>query len=88
MFIGYNLDLLLYIVGVLVTNYTGLDSGALVAFHMERTTGVIIGIACAELFNYPVVAVLTQRYGVWLPKLDLSLFALTGIVVCIAFWVI
>lgn len=59
-----------------------------VGYYVNGTTGVIIGIACAELFNYPVVAMLTHRYGVWLPKLDLPLFALTGFVVWIAFWVL
>ncbi len=58
-----------------------------VGYAINGTTGVIIGIACAELLNYPVVALLTHRYGVWLPKLDLPLFALTGLVVWIAFWV-
>ncbi len=56
-------------------------------YWINGTTGVIIAIALAELLNYPVVALLTHRYGVWLPKLDLPLFALTGLVVWIAFWV-
>jgi O-antigen/teichoic acid export membrane protein len=59
-----------------------------VGYYVNGTTGVIIGIACAELLNYPVVAVLTHRYGVWLPKLDLPLFAVTGVVVWLAFWVL
>jgi len=62
-----------------------IDTTALIGYDISPTTGVIVGIACAEIFNYPAVAFLTHRYGVWLPKLDLPLFALTGFVVWIAF---
>jgi len=65
-----------------------IDTTALLGYDISPTTGVIIGIACAELFNYPVVAALTHRYGVWLPKLDLPLLALSGVVIWIAFWVL
>ena len=62
-----------------------IDTTPLLGYQIDSTTGVIIGIACAELVNYPAVAFLTSRYGVWLPKLDLPLFALTGFVVWLAF---
>jgi O-antigen/teichoic acid export membrane protein len=78
---------LVVIASTMFIGYT-IDTTWLLGYDISPTTGVIIGIACAELVNYPTVAVLTHRYGVWLPKLDLPLFALTGFVVWIAFWVI
>lgn len=50
--------------------------------------GLIVGVAVAEVFNYPVMAVFTHRYGVWLPKLDITVFGLTAFVTWLSFWVL
>lgn len=49
------------------------------------TTGVIIGVAAADLFVYPFVARFTHRYGVWQPVLDFAVFALTAAVAIVAY---
>jgi O-antigen/teichoic acid export membrane protein len=49
-------------------------------------TGIVVGVAVADVFVYPVLARFTHRYGVWLPKLDVPLIMIATIVASIA-WV-
>jgi O-antigen/teichoic acid export membrane protein len=45
--------------------------------------GVLIGVALPEVFLYPVLVWAVRRYGVWLPKLDITGFLIAGIVIAL-----
>ena len=54
---------------------SGVENGA----HI----GVVIGVALPEYFLYPVLVWAVRRYGVWLPKLDITAMALAAIVIAL-----
>lgn len=54
--------------------------------YMYGTVGLIVGIASVDLLVYPVLAMFTHRYGVWFPKVDLALFAMTAAVAALAYY--
>lgn len=58
--------------------------GMSVGAYLGGVTGFIIGVACAEMFSYPMTVYLIRPYGVWLPLLDLAAFGSTFVVVVIA----
>lgn len=41
--------------------------------------GLIIGVACTDVLRYPVTVWATQRYGGWMPALDLAAVAYSGV---------
>jgi len=41
--------------------------------------GLIIGVACTDVLRYPVTVWATQRYGGWMPELDLAAVAYSGV---------
>jgi O-antigen/teichoic acid export membrane protein len=46
--------------------------------------GFLVGIAASRIVAYPALCLCIRRYGVWLPKLDVTSFALSGGIVALA----
>lgn len=45
-------------------------AGMALGAHLAGVRGFIIGLAAADVINYPVVVALVRKYGVWLPVVD------------------
>lgn len=45
-------------------------------YHFGGTPGIIIGYSLAGLLQYPFLVLFIRPYGVWLPKLDLTVAAM------------
>ena len=45
--------------------------------------GLLLGMAVAAVLEYPILVVLIRRYGVWLPKLDITVFGLSTVSIAI-----
>jgi O-antigen/teichoic acid export membrane protein len=48
--------------------------GMLLGAYYGGTYGFVIGLILADFVNYPVLAALIRKYGVWLPALDAAAF--------------
>jgi len=55
--------------------------GMTIGAYYGGTLGFIIGLAVADLLNYPVLAALVRKYGVWLPALDGAAYAVSALVI-------
>lgn len=52
-----------------------------VGAYLGDVKGMIWGVAISKIIDYPLLVWAIRRYGVWMPVLDLSTLALSGIVV-------
>lgn len=80
--VGDSFKFMLLLLAGMITMATAM----LVGGYFFGTVGLIVGIATVDFLVYPVLAVFTHRYGVWMPKLDLPLFAMTAGIAAIAFY--
>jgi len=71
---------------LLLLGMVTMATSMLVGGYVYGTVGLVVGIAMVDLLVYPVLALFTHRYGVWFPKVDLALFAMTGAVAAIAYY--
>jgi O-antigen/teichoic acid export membrane protein len=49
--------------------------------YLGDVKGMIWGVAISKIIDYPILVWAIRRYGVWMPVLDLSTLAISGIVV-------
>lgn len=59
-------------------------AGMAIGYSVAGIAGLIIGMGASYWLNYPILAWAIRPHGVWLPKLDLTVFAISAIVVIIA----
>ena len=50
--------------------------------------GFLIGLSCARLLAYVPLVPFLRRYGVWLPKLDLTVLLASASVIPIGIWAV
>ena len=74
---GDSFRYMLQLASRLVLQIVGMTVGA----HLGGTFGFIIGLALADIVNYPVLASLVRKYGVWLPGLDAVAYAASALVI-------
>lgn len=55
-----------------------------IGYYFGGFTGLVIGVAIADLFSYPILVFLIYRYGVWLPWLDALAFGSSLVVIGMA----
>jgi len=51
------------------------------------TYGIIVGVVIAPVLNYPLLAVLTRKYGAWTPLFDVAYLSASAVVVVFGFWI-
>jgi O-antigen/teichoic acid export membrane protein len=56
-------------------------AGMTLGWHLAGLRGFIIGLAVADVLNYPVLMGLVRKYGVWLPQLDAVAYGLSAVVI-------
>jgi len=74
---GDSFRYMLQLASRLVLQVIGMALGA----YYGGTVGFIIGLAAADLLNYPVLAGLVRKYGVWLPVLDGLAYGASALVI-------
>ena len=74
---GDSFRYMLQLASRLALQIVGMTLGA----YFGGTLGFIIGLAVADLLNYPVLAGLVRKYGVWLPALDGVAYALSALAI-------
>jgi len=52
-----------------------------IGWHLAGLRGFIIGLAAADVLNYPILMGLVRKYGVWLPGLDAVAYGLSAVVI-------
>lgn len=57
-----------------------------VGAYWGGVSGLIVGVAAAEVLTYLPLAWVLRRYGVWTPGLDLGAFAASALVIGIGWW--
>ena len=53
-----------------------------------NTTTLLVGISAARLLSYLPLVGLLRPIGVWLPALDATAFALSGLVIAVGWWLV
>ncbi len=61
----------------LAVQIAGMAAGA----YLAGTQGFIIGLAAADLLEYPIMVALVRKYGVWLPIVDALAFGVSALVI-------
>ncbi len=61
-----------------------LIAGIYVGYHYWGGRGIVMGVAAANWFLYPVNAYVMFRNGLWQPKLDVILIAASAVIVMVA----
>jgi O-antigen/teichoic acid export membrane protein len=56
-------------------------AGMSIGWHFAGLRGFMIGLAIADVLNYPVLMGLVRKYGVWLPGLDAVAYGLSAAVI-------
>jgi hypothetical protein len=70
------------------THIVFLVTGSMLGYHLhpDREMGFIWGVSMVEWLNYPVYAAVAARYGLWQPRLDFSVIAVSVLATLLAFW--
>lgn len=74
---GDSFRYMLQLASRLALQLIGMSLGA----YYAGTVGFIIGLAVADLLNYPVLAGFVRKYGVWLPVLDGLAYGTSALVI-------
>lgn len=61
-------------------------TGMLIGARYGGTAGFIAGLVAADIINYPVLALLVRKYGVWMPGLDVTAFAVSCAAIGAGWW--
>lgn len=63
-------------------------AGMLIGARYGGTAGFITGLVVADIVNYPVLALLVRKYGVWMPGLDVVAFGASCAVIGAGWWLL
>ncbi len=74
---GDSFRYMLQLASKLVLQLAGMALGA----HIAGLRGFIIGLAAADVLNYPILMGLVRKHGVWLPRLDAAAYAISAAVI-------
>ncbi len=56
-------------------------AGMAVGAHFWGVPGFIVGLAVADVLNYPILMGLVRKYGAWMPGLDAAAYAVSAAVI-------
>ncbi len=59
----------------------------LVGGELDGTRGLILGVALEPLLCYPAMALVSRRYGTWMPSLDLAALLGSAALIGVGLWV-
>ena len=74
---GDSFGYMLQLASKLALQLAGMALGA----HFAGLAGFIIGLAAADVLNYPVLMGMVRRHGAWLPRLDACAYAASAVVI-------
>ncbi|MCI0364761.1 MAG: oligosaccharide flippase family protein [Phycisphaerales bacterium] len=66
---------------MLISELTILIAASLYGYWLGGERGFVIGVACVQWLNYPIVALIMARQRLWQPQIDLPAFAITVLAV-------
>ena len=65
-----------------------LVAGMLAGYAIGQVPGLLIGMSAARIVEYVPLAFFLRKHGAWLPKLDLAVFAISGVVLWLGVWLL
>jgi O-antigen/teichoic acid export membrane protein len=80
--LGRSLD-----IALLLASQIALMVGAMaLGRHVAGEVGLVAGVACAELLNYPLLALCLRRHGLWQPEIDIPALASAVVALALGVW--